>query len=395
MISRALLCALTTSGTVIAIMNAILVTPTHAATPQPTKPAVTWTGRPEPVPIAFVYRDTAGDSAWTQSHELARKAIEAEFGARVRTVVVERVATASDADKTFRDLAARGYKVFFATDPIHSDAAARVATADYDVKVEQALGSRELINLRVYGIRHFEQAYLAGIIAAGNSSSSKLGFVAAATTPGALAEINAFTLGAQSVNPRATTQVIWTGSMSDAAADARAAETLIKRGVDVLIATTDSTAVAQVAERRRKRVVGWHADRSAVAPHAQVATVALDWSPFYKTAVRESFDYLCTKTDTSRGYREGAIKVIGLAKSLSRASKTRLDFVQTQLAKGEFEVFTGPVRSTTNTVMLAERAIGDEPWRKSMNVLVRGVTVLTRNDGPKMRERPTARLAVN
>ena len=395
MVARAFVCALTTAGTVIAIMNAILVTPTHAATPQPTKPAVTWTGRPEPVPIAFVYRDTAGDSAWTQSHELARKAVEAEFGARVRTVVVERIATASDADKTFRDLAARGYKVFFATDPIHSDAAARVATADYDVKVEQASGSRELINLRVYGIRHFEQAYLAGIIAAGNSSSSKLGFVAAATTPGALAEINAFTLGAQSVNSRATTQVIWTGSMSDAAADARAAETLIKRGVDVLIATTDSTAVAQVAERRRKRVVGWHVDRRAVAPHAQVATVALDWSPFYKTAVRESFDYLCTKTDTSRGYREGAIKVIGLAKSLSPASKKRLDFVQTQLANGEFEVFTGPIRSSTNTVILAERAIGDEPWRKSMNFLVRGVTVLTRNDGPKMRERPTARLAVN
>ena len=380
---------------VVAITGAFLVAPTHAATPQPTKPAVTWTGRPEPVPIAFVYRDTARDSAWTESHELARKAVEAEFGARVRTVVVERVATASDADKTFRDLAARGYKVFFATDPIHSEAAARVAAADYDIKVEQASGSRELINLRVYGIRHFEQAYLAGIIAVGNSKSSKLGFVAAAATPGALAEINAFTLGAQSVNPRATTQVIWTGSMSDAAADARAAETLIKRGVDVLIATTDSTAVAQVAERRRKRVVGLHADRRAFAPHAHVATVALDWAPFYKTAVRESFDYLCTKTDTSRGFREGAIKVIGLAKSVSPAAKKRLDFVQAQLATGEFQVFTGAVRSSTNTVMLAERAIGDERWRKSMNFLVRGVAVLARNDSLNMQKRPTARVSVN
>ncbi len=395
MVARALVCAVKTTGTVIAITSALVVTSTDAAAPQPTKPAVAWTGRPEPVPIAFVYRDTVRDSAWTQSHELARKAVEAEFGSRVRTVVVERVASEADADKTFRDLAARGYKVFFATDPIHSEGAARVATADYDVKVEQASGARELINLRVYGIRHFEQTYLAGIIAAGNSRSSKLGFVAGAKTPGALAEINAFTLGAQSVNSRATTQVIWTGSMSDAAADARAAETLIKRGVDVLIATTDSTTVAQVAERRRKRVVGLHADRSAVAPHAHVATVALDWAPFYKTAVRESFDYLCTKTDTSRGYREGAIKVIGLTKSLSPAAKKRLDFVQAHLANGEFEVFTGPVRSSTNTVMLAERAIGDEPWRKSMNFLVRGVTVLAPNDGLKKQDRPTARLAVN
>ena len=348
----------------------------HAAPPQDTKPVIAPTGRPEPVLIAFVYRDAIAESAWTQSHEQARKAVDAEFGARVHTIAVERVATAADSDRAFRDLAARGYKVIFATDPIHSDAAAKMATADYDIKIEQAMGARELINMRVYAIRHFEQAYIAGIIAAGNSTTLKLGFVAPAATPGTLAEINAFTLGAQSVNKRATTQVVWVGSRSNPSADARAAEALIRRGVDVLLATTDSSAVAQVALRRGKRVVGWHADRSALAPRAHVATVALDWAPFYKTAVKESFDYMCTKTDTSRGYREGAIKVVGLSKSTSRAARARLERVQSELARGEFQVFTGPIKSSANEVLLADKMIGDEPWRKSMNFLLRGVTVV-------------------
>lgn len=358
--------------------NALVCVAAIAATAQTTKPVVTWTGRPEPVLIAFVYRDAIADSAWTLSHELARKAVDAEFGARVHTIAVERVVTAADSDRAFRDLAARGYKVLFVTDPIHSNAAARMAIADYDIKIEQAMGTQELINMRVYAIRHFEQAYLAGIIAAGNSRTLKLGFVAPAATPGTLAEINAFTLGAQSVNKRATTQVVWAGSRSNPSADVRAADALIRRGVDVLLATTDSSAVAQVAEHRRKRVIGWHADRSALAPRAHVATVALDWAPFYKTAVKESFDYMCTKSDTSRGFREGAIKVVGLSRATSRAARARLQRVQSELARGEFQVFTGPIKSSANAVVLADKVIGDEPWRKSMNFLLSGVTIVAK-----------------
>ena len=350
------------------------------ARPQPTRPVAAPTGRPEPVLIAFVYRDGVTESAWTQSHELARKAVDAEFGARVHTIRVERVATAAESDRVFRDLAARGYKVIFATDPIHRVAAAKMATADYDIKIEQVMGAQELINMRVYSIRHFEQAYLAGIIAAGNSRTLKLGFVAAALTPGTLAEINAFALGAQSVNKRATTQVLLVGSRTNPNpnpdAEAKAAETLIKRGVDVLLATTDSNAVTRVAERRRKRVIGWHADQSALAPRAHAASLLLDWGPFYKTAVNESFDYLCTKTDTSRGYREGAIKVVGLSSATSHTARARLQKVQSALVRGEFQVFTGPIKSSANAVVLADSMIGDEPWRKSMSFLLRGVTVV-------------------
>lgn len=259
-----------------------------APIPQAIKPQRTTTGRPEPVPMVFVYRGLIEHSPWARSHEAARKAIMEEFAPRIHSIAVERVDTASDSDRIFQELAARGHKVFFATDPLHADAAARVAAADYDVKVEQSVSGPTLINMRTYTIRHVEQAYLAGIIAGGHTRSRKIGVVAPWATPQSVAEINAFAHGAQSVDERITTQVLWTGSRANATVEIAAARALAKRGADVLLATTDSVAVAQWVEsnQRQVRVIGWHVDQSSVAPRAQAAAVALDWTPFYRTAVK-------------------------------------------------------------------------------------------------------------
>jgi basic membrane protein A and related proteins len=355
--------------------------------PVATKPSAITAGRPQPVPIAFVYRDGANASAWTISHERARQAIAAEFGERIRTIAVENVATAVQADNVFDQLVARGYKVIFATDPVHASAAFKVAAADYDIKVEQAMGTQSLINLRTYEIRHVEQAYLAGVIAAGNSQSGKLGWIGMHESSAAIAELNAFTLGAQSVNPRATTQVIWAGSNADVATsnatDVRAAEALIAAGAEVLLSNTGSIAVARVAAQRGKRVIGWHADQSAAAqlqsrsqsqspppastPSAHVATVAIDWTPFYITAIKESFDYLCTKSDTSRGYREGAIKLVGLSTATSTLAKTRLTQVQAALNRGEFEMLAGQSNLSANTYVRGAKAMRVRDVRRRTN----------------------------
>ena len=331
--------------------------------PTPTKSSAVTTGRPEPVPIAFVYRDGINQSAWTQSHELARIALVQAFGGRIATIAVEHVATAGDADRVFSELVARGYKVIFATDPVHTNASARVALADYDVKIEQALGTQTLINVRPYAIRHFEQAYLAGVVAAGNTKTRKLGLIAATASAAAVREINAFARGAQSVDKRAIVQVVWTGLANDSAADTRAAETLIARGVDVLLSTNDSDAVARAAERMKKRVIGWHVDRASVAPHAQVAALVLDWTPFYRLAVSESFAYLCTKSDTSRGVKEGAIKLVRLADTLSPRARDVLGRVQRELASGDVQALgdalpvgtaVQPLRTGVSVVAVAQ-----------------------------------------
>ena len=353
--------------------------------PQAARPQVITRGRPEPVPIAFVYRGGIAESPWAMSHELARRAAAAEFSSQVDTLGVEHVDTASEADRVFRDLAQRGYKVFFATDALHADAAARAAIADYDIKVEQAVIGETLINVRVFQIRHFEQAYLAGIIAAGHTSTRKLGIVATYPTPATMTEINAFALGAQSVDARINTRVVWIDSRSNPAIETSAAQLLVNRGVDVLLSTADSVTVAQFAERQTSRgyksprkisLIGWHINQRAWAPHAQVAAVTLNWYPFYKMAIKEAFDYLCTKTDTSRGYRYGAINVVDLSDALSRRAKTRLIEVQTGLSTDDFAVFRGPIHSREGAEVLPSDVVGDEVWRTHTKFLVQGVMVM-------------------
>ena len=347
-----------------------------APIPQATKPQRITTGRPEPVPIVFVYRGLIAQSPWARSHEAARKAITEEFSSRVESVAVERVDTASDADRIFRELASRGHKVFFATDPLHADAKARVAAADYDVKVEQSVSGPTLINMRTYAIRHVEQAYLAGIIAAGHTRSRKIGVVAPWAAPQSVAEVNAFALGAQSVDQRITTQVLWTGTRANAVVEIAAAQALTKRGADVLVATTDSSAVAQWVESKhlQVRVIGWHVDQSSLAPRAQAAAVVLDWTPFYRTAVKESFDYWCTKSDTSRGFAEGAIKVVALSDAMSNAASTRLNTVQAALLRRDFHVFVGPLYSSTGAALLEKGVVGGEAWQLAQRALLRAVT---------------------
>lgn len=362
------------------VLAALVGLSAHAASvvptaPAPTKSAAITLGRPEPVPIAFVYRDRVSEGAWSASHELARNALVKEFGGRIATVAVESVATATDADRVFAELVARGYKVIFATDAVHAAASAKVAAADFDVKIEQAMGTQTLINVRTFEIRHFEQAYLAGIIAAGNSRSRKLGVIAAVPTPAAMLAVNAFALGAQSVDRRVAVQLVWSGSAHDSAADTRAAERLISRGADVLLSTNDIDAVARVAERRKKRVIGWHVDRAGVAPRAQVAALVLDWAPFYRVAVNESFSYFCSKGDASRGLKEGAIKIVGMSSTISGHARETLQRAQSGLERGQFQVFVRSEPARAGQTVRAENG-SDDAWRRAQTRLLRGVTVL-------------------
>ncbi len=326
--------------------------------------------------MAFVYRDRAADSAWAASHERARIALASEFGGRIATIAVDNVATASDADRVLGELVARGYKVIFATDAAHAAASAKVASADYDVKIEQVLGTHTLLNVRNYEIRHFEQAYLAGVIAAGNSTSRTLGVVAALPTPASVVQVNAFALGAQSVDKFAKTLVFWSGSAIDAEADARGATALIKRGADVLLSMAETDAVARLAEKQRKRVIGWHVDRAHVAPRAQVAAVVLDWLPFYRLAVNESFSYVCTKSDASRGLREGAIKVVALTPTLSRVANAKLQQAKTAFDADEFAPFSAAMQANRAALLPAKNSSLDALWRGGRQQLIRGVTVI-------------------
>ena len=132
----------------------------------------------------------------------------------------------------------------------------------------------------------YEPVYLAGIAAGKATKTNKLGYVYAFPIPQTIANINAFELGAQSVNPDAETYVVNTSNWCDPAKQAEAASSLFAQGVDVITQHQDCTAtITKAAEEAGKMVVGYHADASALAPNGWVTGSEWAWGDLYNEIV--------------------------------------------------------------------------------------------------------------
>ena len=281
--------------------------------------------KPEPLKVGFIYVGPVGDAGWTFAHDNARKAIEEKFGEKIKTTFVEKVPEGADAERVIRDLVAQGHKLIFATSFGFGDAMEKVAKDHPEVKFEHATGYKTADNLRVYEGRFYEDAYLAGVIAGKMTKTNTLGFVASFPIPEVLRNINAYTLGAQSVNPKVRTKVVWVNTWFDPPKEAEAAQSLINQKADVLLQNTDSTAVLQTAEKNGKFAFGWDSDMSAFAPKAHLASAVLTWAPYYEKAVSEVLDNTWKTEVTKWGTKEGMNDLIKINDAVPEETRKRID----------------------------------------------------------------------
>ena len=203
----------------------------------------------DPLKVAFAYVGPVGDGGWSFAHDRGRKEMEAALGGKAKTTYVESVPENADAERVLRDLAAQGNQVIFGTTFGYMETMLRLAKEFPEVKWEHATGFKSAANMRPYDVRAYEGAYLAGIIAGKMTRTDTLGFVASIAIPEVVRNINAFTLGAQSVNPSVRTKVVWINKWFDPGRESEAAQSLINGGADVLLQNTDSSAPLQVAEK--------------------------------------------------------------------------------------------------------------------------------------------------
>ena len=201
-----------------------------------------------------------GDGGWTFAHDNGRKAVEKEFGDKVKTSFVEKVPEAADAERVFRDMVGQGNKLIFGTTFGYMEPMMKVAADAKDVKFEHATGYKQADNMRTYDSRTYEGAYMAGIIAGAMTKSNTLGVVGSIPIPEVIRNINSFTLGAQSVNPKIKTKVVWVNKWFNPPKETEAAQSLINGGADVLFQNTDSSAVLQTADKNKKLAFGWDSD---------------------------------------------------------------------------------------------------------------------------------------
>jgi basic membrane protein A and related proteins len=342
-----------------------------AAAPAAAAPAAA--AKAEPLKIAFAYVGPVGDAGWTFAHDLGRKEVEKEFGDKVKTSYVENVPEAADAERVIRQMVSEGNKLVFGTTFGYMDPMMKVAADEKGVKFEHGTGFKTADNMRTYDSRTYEGAYLAGIVAGAMTKSNTLGVVGSIPIPEVIRNINSFTLGAQSVNPKVKTKVVWIGKWFDPPKEGEAAQSLINGGADVLFQNTDSTAVLQNAEKNKKLAFGWDSDMSAFAKEAHLGSAIIDWGPYYKKAVKDALDGSWKTSQEWWGVKEGAIDLVAISDKVPADVKAKVEKARAGLKDGSFHPWTGPVVNQDGKEVVAKDAKPDDKFMLGINFYVKGV----------------------
>jgi basic membrane protein A and related proteins len=221
-----------------------------------------------------------------------------------------------------------------------------------------------------------ECQYLNGVVAGYTTKSKKLGFIAAKPIPQVLRNINAFTLGAQSVNPAITTQVIFTGDWALPVKEAEAANSMIDQGIDVITMHVDSPKViVETCERRGIYVCGYHANQAALAPKGYLTGAEWNWLTPYTVHVKAVQAGTPMNNFLRGGLKEGFVKTSAYGPAVSDAAKKTADGVKAKMMKDEFVIFKGPLKDNTGKVVIP----GGTAYKQQdvvleqMNYLVAGV----------------------
>lgn len=346
--------------------------PAPAAAAPASAPAAA--AKPEPLKIAFAYVGPVGDGGWTFAHDNGRKAIEKEFGDKIQTSFVEKVPESADAERVIRDMVAQGNKLVFGTTFGYMEPMLKVANDHKDVKFEHATGYKTADNLRTYDSRTYEGAYMAGVIAGKMTKSNTLGVVGSIPIPEVIRNINSFTLGAQSVNPKVKTRVVWVGEWFNPPKETEAATSLINGGADVLMQNTDSSAVLQTAEKMNKRAFGWDSDMTSYGPKAHLGSAVINWGPYYTKAVRDALEGKWQGGQQAWwGVKEGAIDMVSVAADVPDDTKKRIDEIKAGLKDGSFAIWKGPLKDNAGKEVLAKDAVADDKFLGGINFYVQGV----------------------
>ncbi|GAB2475564.1 BMP family ABC transporter substrate-binding protein [Comamonas humi] len=344
-----------------------------AASPAPAPAAQAPAPAAAPLKIAFGYVGPVGDGGWSYAHDQARKALEKEFGDKIQTSYVESIPEGADAERVFRDMAANGNKLVFATSFGYMEPVMRVAPDFKDVKFEHATGYKNADNVATYDSRTYEGAYLAGLVAGAMTKSNVLGVVGSVPIPEVLRNINSFTLGAQAMNPKITTKVVWVNDWFSPPKETEAATSLINGGADILFQNTDSPAVLKTAEEKGKRAFGWDSDMTAYGPKAHLGSAIINWTPYYSKVVNDTLNGSWKSGHVWWGVKEGSIDLVSLAADVPDNAKAKLDEVKKGLKDGTFSIWKGPIKDNGGKEVLAAGATADDNFMRGINFYVQGV----------------------
>src|SRR5690348_17373628 len=329
--------------------------------------------------IGFIYVGSRDDYGYNQAHAQGAAALKKIAGLKV--VEEEKVAETDAVEKTMESMInLDGATLLFPTSfGYYNPHVMKTAAKFPKIRFEHAGGlwtEKDPKNAGSYFGYIDEAQHIAGIVAGYSSKSGKLGFVAAKPIPQVLRNINAFTLGAKLANPKATTQVIFTGDWSMQVKEAEATSSLIDQGIDVLTCHVDGPkTMVENAARRGAMVCGYHVNQSPLAPKAYLTGAEWNWESLYPKFVKMLTSGEGIPNFYRGGLKEEIVKVSPYGEAVAEQARKHADDIKAKLTDGSYTIFKGPLLDNKGKTVIAagtDRGQQDQELEK-MDYLVDGV----------------------
>jgi len=334
-------------------------------------PVLQATAAEKPIKVGFVYVSPIGDAGWSYAHNQGRLALDGMPG--VTTAFVEAVSEGPDSERVMLNMARKGYDIIFATSFGYMDSMLKVAKQFPKTVFMHCSGFKQAPNMGNYFGRMYQARYLSGMVAGAMTKSNTLGYVAAFPIPEVIRGINAFALGAQSVNPKAEVRVVWTKTWYDPATEKEAAKSLLDVGADVIAQHQDSPGPQEAAQEKGVYSVGYNSDMSAFAPKAHLTAPVWNWAPFYKETVAAVRKGTWQSASTWYGMKEGIVDLAPFGEMVPKAIRDSVMAKKRAIVGGKEKVFSGPVKDQSGTVRVAAGKAATDQELLNMKYFVQGV----------------------
>ena len=299
---------------------------------------MTYSHAADPFKVGFVYVGPVGDHGWTYMHDIGRQAVEEKFGDAVETVFVESVPEGPDAERVMRNMIAEGVDMIFTTSFGYMEQTVKVAKENPDIYFEHATGYKTAPNLSVYSSRFYEGRYVQGVIAGTMSKTGKAGYIASFPIPEVIRGINAFYLGATSVNPNFDIDVVWVNTWYDPPKEADAAKVLMAAGADIITQHTDSPAPLAAAAAEGIKGFGQASDMINFAPDTQLTAILDVWGPYYIARIEAAMNGTWTETNTWGGMDTGMVEMAPMT-NMPADLAAKAEMLADHIKMGHFKPF--------------------------------------------------------
>jgi basic membrane lipoprotein Med (substrate-binding protein (PBP1-ABC) superfamily) len=323
--------------------------------------------------IGFIYVGPAADYGYNMSMDLGRIYVEKNLP-DIETTAFEAIPESAEVERVMERLINSGHNIIFATSYGYLDHAIKLGKKYPEVSFLHAGGLKTSDNVGTSWADSDDGMYLAGMVAGAVSKTGKLGFVGAFQIPQLFRSINAFTLGAQAVNPAATTTVVWTGGWWEPQKEAEAVNAFADQGIDVIAEQVDSPiTLAQTAEKRGVYIIGKDVDISERAPGAWLTGVSWNWGPMMAELVKQVLAGSWQPSHVRGNLADGSAVLDPFGAVVPEDVRSKVLAVKDEIIAGSKVVWQGPIIAQDDSIVAKEGEKLSMEQIETMGFLVKGV----------------------